>query len=86
MSDYRISEGLIKKMQTTREFATLDRAALTSLSTDQIGTMFIECQVLTDQVFALTRAVVALEALVRKGEEVSDPFEGSIESLLGDDS
>jgi hypothetical protein len=84
MSDLRITEGLMKKIGATQEFAALDHAALTSLSTDDIGAMYIECRVLREHVFSLTRAVAALEALVRTGQEVQDPFEGDLEALLGD--
>lgn len=84
-TDMSISEGLIKKFEYVREFAELDHAQLQSLTTDDIGRMYIECQVLRRHVMDLARAVMALEHLVKKGIEPSEPFSDStdLEDLLG---
>jgi hypothetical protein len=84
MGDLRISDGLTMKFAATQEFAALDYASLKTLSTEEIGAMYVTCSVLQSHVFVLAAAVAALEALVRNGEDVAGPFEGDMNALLDD--
>jgi len=84
MGELRISDGLTMKFAATQEFAALDYATLKTLSTEEIAGMYVTCKVLQSHVFVLAAAVAALEALVRNGEDVADPFEGDVKALLGD--
>lgn len=82
MSDLKITEGLARRIEATQDFAALEHVALKSLSTDDIGAMYVECQILREHVFTLVRAVAALELQIRTGQEPQDPFEIDINSLL----